>query len=506
MIRFTWFRTVALWIVAIGVVDVLAQAPSALPLLTKESFTYVGGFRLPRTAVGGDDFSFAGAALAFNPATNTLYYGSRRSNVAEVSIPAPMNTKDINAMNFSAYVQPFADPMEGHLTDIPVAALRGLAVLGGRLCGTAMIYYDASNTQRFSHFCRSLSLSTPSFSGWSAVYQATRTGWVSGWLAPVPAEWQGTLGGTAVTGNCCVPIVSRTSYGPAAFAFNPDAIGDAQVPATPLLYYPGEHPTLGPWSGSNPTYGGTTSINGMAVIAGTRTVLYVGRNGTGPYCYGNGTSDQALDGTKGPDGEVLCYDPTTNAKGQHAYPYNNQAWLYDLNDFAAVKAGTTQPWEVLPYAVYPLELPTPDRRDMGGATYDAARQILYVSQLGADQDGFSSRPLMHAFKVNVAAPPPPPPPPIPPTSTRATSYEVLTVGTTAVPISPAVLAGMASCVVTAETARVRWRQDGVAPTATVGYPLVTGAERTIDNIEDARRILFIRATGTNGKVHVWCRP
>ena len=55
-----------------------------------------------------------------------------------------------------------------------------------------------------------------------------------------------------------------------------------------------DHPTLGPWDGSNPTYGGTTQVGGLALIAGTRTALFIGRNGTGPFCYGNGTNDEAL--------------------------------------------------------------------------------------------------------------------------------------------------------------------------------------------------------------------
>ena len=54
---------------------------------------------------------------------------------------------------------------------------------------------------------------------------------------------------------------------------------------------------------------------------------------------------------------MLCYDPTTSDKGSHAYPYRYQVWAYDLNDFAAVKAGTKQPWEVVPYGVWPLSLP-----------------------------------------------------------------------------------------------------------------------------------------------------
>ena len=233
------------------------------------------------------------------------------------------------------------------------------------------------------------------------MWETGRAGFVSGLMALVPVEWRALLGGPALTGQCCIPIASRTSWGPAAFSFNPIEVGQAAVAANPLLYYSGEHPTLGHWDGSNPTYGATIQIGGMAVITGTRTAIYVGRNGTGPNCYGNGTSNQNLHGTLGADGALWCYDPTTSDKGSHAYPYRYQVWAYDLNDFAAVKAGSKQPWEVVPYEVWPFDLPTPEPSvKLGGVGYDPARQILYISQLGADKDGYSYRPIIHALQID----------------------------------------------------------------------------------------------------------
>ena len=186
----------------------------------------------------------------------------------------------------------------------------------------------------------------------------------------------------------------------------PGHVGQATVAASPLLYYTAEHPTLGHWDGANPTYGATIQMGGLAIIDGTRTALYVGRNGTGPNCYGNGTSNQSLNGTYGPDGAKWCYDPTTSDKGSHAYPYRYQVWAYDLNDFAAVKEGRKQPWEVVPYGVWPFDLPTPEPSvKLGGVGYDAARQILYISQLGRRQGRLllSSRHPRHSIDIPAVA-------------------------------------------------------------------------------------------------------
>jgi hypothetical protein len=375
----------------------VASDPTNLPLLQFSDIAYMGGFRLPAGSANGDDFSYGGTPMTFNPIADSLFVGTLSGTVAEVNIPTPVNGANITDLPFATYLQPFSDPTEGNRGTIGYGAeLDGLLVSGGRLYGTGYIFYDADNAQRVSHYSHSLTLSEPSFGGFYTVGNATKTGFVSGYMATVPPEWQTLLGGPAITGQCCIPIVSRTSWGPAAFAWNPADLGAVTPsPATPLLYYTEDHATLGPWSGSDATYGATTQMGGVAIIAGTRTALFVGRNGVGPYCYGDGTGDLALAGTTG-----YCYDPASSDKSQHAYPYVYQMWAYDLNDFAAVKAGTKQPWEVVPYGVWPITLPTTEPRAMvGGVGYDAARQILYFSQLRADKDGYASRSLIQALKI-----------------------------------------------------------------------------------------------------------
>lgn len=397
--------TATMFVARTAVTSAQSIDPASLPRLAFSNLSYVGGFRLPAESANGDSFSIGGRALTFSAQTHSLFVSSRAGRVAEVSIPSPVNSADPNALPFATYLQGFFDPTEGHLSQVSTEGvnLDSLLVYGGRLFGTASIYYDAQNTQRVSHFSRSLQLNQPSFSGWSGVWDSLKTGYVSGTMASIPKEWQSILGGPATTGQCCIPIVGRTSWGPSAFAFDPAMVGQSTVPATPLLYYTADHATLGPWDGSNPTYGATIQMGGMAIIAGTRTALFFGRNGTGPNCYGNGTADQSLDGVIGPDGAHWCYDPTSSDKGSHAYPYRYQIWAYDLADFAAVKAGTKQPWDVVPYGVWPFDFPTQDSQvKIGGVGYDAATQTLYVSQMLADRDGYSYRPVVHVLHVNGA--------------------------------------------------------------------------------------------------------
>ncbi len=223
---------------------------------------------------------------------------------------------------------------------------------------------------------------------------------VSGFMTEVPPEWRTLLGGPALTGNCCIPIISRTSFGPAAFAFDPAALGrSAALRAVPLLYYPPAHPTLGAWDASwNPTggvfFGGGTTIRGVVFPRGTRSVLFFGTQGVGTFCYGEGTSDKSLDGKPTPDGTTWCYDPDGSSKGTHAYPYVAEVWAYDAADLAAVRRGAKRPWQVRPYATWQLHLPFASGQ-IGGAAYDPTAGVIYVSQ----QFGNGTDPVIHVFKV-----------------------------------------------------------------------------------------------------------
>lgn len=373
------------------------------PRLTFERIHYAGAFRLPSAESNGDSFSFGGHAMAYNPYNNSLFVGARSGRVAEVSIPEPLTAANVEALPFAGYLQPLADPAEGHIKDIAEdgASLAGLLVHDHRLLGTGVIFYDAVNAQALSHFARPLALSEPAVKKMVRVGQSGKTGFVAGYMASVPPEWQSRLGGPAVTGQCCLPIISRTSWGPSAFVFDPAEVSAGRnAPAEPLLYYDSDHPALGPWEGANATYGATTEVGGLALIGGTRTALFVGRNGLGTFCYGDGTADQSRHNTRGPGGEHYCFDPATADKGQHAYPYRYQMWAYDLGELAEVRAGRRDPWSVKPYGVWPFELPFPEpAMHIGGVTYDAARQRLFIVQMQADRDGYAYRPLIHVFHI-----------------------------------------------------------------------------------------------------------
>jgi hypothetical protein len=219
-------------------------------------------------------------------------------------------------------------------------------------------------------------------------------------MAPIPAEWQAALGGPALTGQCCIPIISRTSLGPSATVFDPAHLS-AQADAVQVVGYPIDHPTLGTYEDRDPShlFLTATAFAGIVFPPGTSSVLFVGVQ-PGTACYGQGTSDKSLDGTPY-QGTVYCYDPTNHYKGTHGYPYRGFVWAYDVHDLVRVKQGQVKPWEVTPYATWTLTAPfmSDARTAIQGATYDPATRRLFLSLGFAD----GTAPVIAVYQLAVAS-------------------------------------------------------------------------------------------------------
>src|SRR5678815_2077400 len=326
-------------------------------LLQPEHISYLGSFTLP----GG--FEYGGTAISVHQGSLFIVSGL---SAAEVTIPGIGEPATI--------VQPLASLSEGAAvgTDVRIG---GTLVVNGELWFTQYVYYDADGTQMLSHFRRPIDLSQTGQVQGPFRVGPLGAGFYSGYLAAVPASLQAVLGGPVLTGNCCLNIISRTSFGPAAFALDlPPSLG--ALSAYDLVYYPSDHPTLGPWNGVSEYFGGSDRITGLVVPDGFASVLFFGRHGT-TFCYG------------GPE----CSDPTDPYQGVHGYPYESSVWAYRASDLADVRQGLRPPYEVFPYARWVL--PELAGSLVNGAAYDPTTQRIYVSRHKGDGDN----PRIHVYQV-----------------------------------------------------------------------------------------------------------
>lgn len=355
--------------------------PTRLPLVSERDMKYIGSFVVD--ASDGTDtkegvVAWGGRALSVNSEAKTILLSGHAwyNRLCEIAIPEDFERG-------TRVVQPCSDVAEGRLKQVDDGtdtSLGGSLVYKGRLIFSAYSTYDADGNQEKSHFVSGLNLAqTGDVQGPFRVGKSGEAGFVSGYMGLVPQEWQALLGGPALTGNCCLSIISRTSSGPAVSVFNPDDVGrEGTVPAKELLGYPRED-ALAPGTERNLLYNDSTVIRGVAFPSGTRSVLFIGRIGEGDYCYGE---------------TELCRDPAGPYKGVHMYPYRHQVWAYDANDLVQVKEGKKRPWEIRPYATWRLmEMNDSGSATIAGAGYDQATRRLYVTT------EFGDNPRIHVYEI-----------------------------------------------------------------------------------------------------------
>ncbi|MDT7041968.1 hypothetical protein [Candidatus Nitronereus thalassa] len=370
-LRILGFLALALWGGHLNINKVYAAVPESAVLLNQGHLKFEGSFRMPPGPIGGSNFGYAMTVATYNPGNDSLFLvgHDHHQMVAEVSIPNPVITTEESNLPIASVLQPFVDPSEGKMYTVDDGKINvgGLLVLNNKLYGTAYDYYDADRSQVFSHFSSSLNMSEQGDAQGMYKLDVEMAGTVSGYMGHIPLEWQMAFGGPALTGNCCISIISRSSYGPAAFVFNPADLGQQDpVPATPLVYYPATHP-LDEWGEESTIFNGTSEVKGVVFPRNSRTVLFFGQQGVGPFCYGTPTE---------------CNDPIGDYKGNHAYPYVTQIWAYDALDLLKAKNGEVEPWDVTPYEIWRLLLPfapTTYKSKIGGA-YDPATQRVFVTE------------------------------------------------------------------------------------------------------------------------------
>lgn len=395
----------------------VAAGASNCPLLTQSMLLGAtdGGVCLPDSQNPADSgwTDFAPTySIDYDRTNHTMWVQSGvssygRKGIVQLTIPAPVystsTTSGFNKMGYvsgqpggdpteGAYVTVWPDPSDGALT-VPTALLSW----DTKICGSFQYFYEATPVTTHPFYCRPKNMNdTGHVNGmmdFTAVSSPDSTNRMyTAFAGHVPPEWQTALGGPAFFGaGATYSIISSQSYGPSLFIGNPDSIISGSGNIRGLVYYPNNHQTLGGWDApdwNTEMFDGTTKIEGAAMIDGTRTVLFVGRSGNS-FCYGTAVADpdDPRIGTPTGDGDdVWCWDPTDPAKANHGYPYDYRGWLIDLNDLKAVKDGTKQPWQVIPYATFNFQFPIArggaDLVEAGGVAYDPVNRHLYIVQKG----------------------------------------------------------------------------------------------------------------------------
>ncbi len=388
-------------------------------LIQPEDLVYQGFFRLPGPS-GGSNWDYSGQGLTFYPegdpgGADDGFPGSlfgfghdHQLYVSEISIPAPVITKNIDEASTAATLQSFADLTGGIFSPedmiMPRAGLAYLAIPEPRLHFTF-----GQHLQEFeaSHGWAGLDLSRPEARGpWA--FNGYSNYVTDDYLFEIPPSWAAAIapGPLLASGRAREGLWS--GRGPALFAYSP---GDLQNPLPaggtltgilPLLLYGEQEPGL-PEITSTPEqavseyreadhwWGGAWLTAGDAAA-----VIFVGTKALGDEWYGfsNGVVWEHDCAEQSPPSCPEVPEWPNDDRGFWAEDYQAQIIFYNPAELVEVARGSLASWEPQPYATMVLDdyllSPALDpriyKRDLVGAVaFDRQDGRLYVIERLADE-------------------------------------------------------------------------------------------------------------------------
>ena len=387
-------------------------APPSGAVIQPNDLVYLGAFRLPIDP----NWDYSGHGLTYYPAGDPggpddgfpgSLYGVGHDQtllVSEISIPAPVISKNLDDLNTAQTLQPFADITGGAITEE-----LSLPRLGIEFEHTTGLLHFAwgQHIQDFepSHGWASLDLANPQTAG-TWVFDGYSNYTTNDYLFEIPHEWADayTPGQYLATGRAREGPWSGN--GPSLFAYAPWengnhlAAGATLTSITPLLRYGVQEP-------GNPEIVADESmavsgrldadhwLGGAWLTAGDKSALiFVGTKAVGNawYGYANGVVwEYGCDETNScPEMPAWPYDD----RGFWADDYQAQIIFYDPADLAAVATGVMETWQPQPYATWVLDefmlAPELDfanyKRDIvGAAAFDREHGLLFIVERLADE-------------------------------------------------------------------------------------------------------------------------
>ncbi|MEW5870324.1 MAG: hypothetical protein AB1894_13700 [Chloroflexota bacterium] len=443
----------------------LATAPAGTDTskrLQPANLQYLGAFRLPYGEDRPLTFAYGGNAMTFNPqgdpggaadgfpgslfitGHDRLAYGELPdgSQVAEIDIPAPLPSRDLQALNQATFIQGFHDIARGYFQGLDEIPRIGMLYLDTPATGPKIHLAWGQHLQPdppdASHAWFDPNLADPHMQGaWYIDDLHPQS--VNGYMFEIPAEWANAYaqGRPIATGR--FRDGGWSGMGPSIVAYRPwvdehgtPAPDQTHLEASVLLLYESslntseiersmtgyQHPDE--WEGG--AWITTPSGQSAILFAGTKSVgdkyWYGFLHPTDPQqpcveveMVGMFTLCRQADGSPCPQADFAGCSNHTEYRGWWSTRFQAQFILYDPDDLARVAAGQLQSWEPQPYASLNLDehlylnpaglepemLGTGEqqRNRIGDVAYDRQNGLLYVLELFADE----AQPVVHVWRI-----------------------------------------------------------------------------------------------------------
>ncbi|MBN1304101.1 MAG: hypothetical protein JXA13_06665 [Anaerolineales bacterium] len=447
----------------VGISPLPPGPPPSGDALPAESLAYIGAFRLPGGEERPKTFAYGGNAMTLNPdgdpsggvdgfpgslfvmGHERIAYGDLPdgNQIAEVTIPAPVISRNIEELNTAEFVQDFHNVMSGYFTNLEEIPRVGMAYLDYPGTGPKIHIAWGQHLQEPgdpSHGWFNPDLGNPDVQGFWFIGDQNPYS-TTGYMFEIPAEWANTYVGGRYIATGRMRDGGMSGMGPALFAYTPwqvdgsPPVSGVHLQEIPLLLYENTYNTedivrsLSGYQHPDEWEGGAW----ITTASGKQAVVFAGTKSTGvKYWYGymhpDGPQYVCVDDHVDA-GEITCRNADGSLcpeqgccnegagtcisnRGWWSTRFDAQLILYDPNDFARVARGEMEPWQPQPYAVIDIDehlyLNPPEwdevdigwgdqrRNRIGDVSFDRANGLLYVLEFYAD----GAKPVVHVWKVH----------------------------------------------------------------------------------------------------------
>ena len=425
-----------------------------------DNFTYMGAFALPVGSSRPETFEYGGEAMTFRASGDPLgdedgfpgslfVMGHNRMPwgelpdgcmIAEISIPHPSISSNVNDLNRAEFLQPFNDVDPGLFSNFDEIPRAGMEFLDTDESGPLLHICFGEHMEEGSnqtHGFLSPYLSSSSMNGGWFIENASAYS-ANDYIFSIPVDWaeKHTDGKLLATGR--FRDGGWSGMGPSLYAYTPwtdDRVTPeppgSQLASVTLLQYESSENTdsivrcLDGYQHPDEWTGGAWIVT----ESGKQAVLFAGTKGTGDlYWYGyiNPEGPEVplieeemrglFDLCRSSDGEPF------SAQASDCEPSSMRGWwsssftagflLYDPCDIGKVADGELEPWEPQPYAFIHIDehlFHNPDgielemlgsgtqrRFRLGDAAWDYENGLLYVLELFAD----GAAPVVHVWSIH----------------------------------------------------------------------------------------------------------
>ena len=432
-------------------------------VINPDQLVYIGAFRLPGDGDRPQTFAYGGNAMTFNPdgdennsddfpgslfimGHDRIAYGELPdgNQVAEISIPDPIDTRNIENLNTAEFLQGFSNVTEGFFTELNEIPKVGMQYLYDPVTGPKIHLAWGQHLQPQdvpSHAWFEPDLSNSDLQGtWFIGDQNLYS--VNGYLFDIPNQWADEYVDGMMLATGRMRDGGQGGMGPTIFAYEPwrpdgsSYKSGAVLDEKTLLLYENAYSSediiraMDGYQHADEWEGGawlTTPTGSSAVIfTGTKAngdkywYGYMHPDGAGKVCVDDHVTDyltcRNADGSPCNQSDLggCCgeeKETCVSMRGWWSNRFDASIIFYNPSDLAKVANGEMPPWEPQPYAVLDIDehlyLNPPEwdyimlgwgdqrRYRIGDVAFDRENGLIYVLELFTDE----AKPVVHVWQI-----------------------------------------------------------------------------------------------------------